>query len=97
MANYIHVPDGAPEVPKLDVTVDEHDYRAGALKLVKTLRPHWKPSEVKMKVILMSFVVAYNSDGRKPTLTKAESRHVLTAARLTSYVMQKSEVKRVAP
>lgn len=97
MANYIHVPDGAPEVPKLDVTVDEHDYRAGALKLVKTLRPHWKPSEVKMKVILMSFVVAYNSGGRTPTLTKAESRHVLIAARLTSYIMQKSEVKRVAP
>uniref|UniRef100_A0A671QVN8 ethanolamine kinase n=1 Tax=Sinocyclocheilus anshuiensis TaxID=1608454 RepID=A0A671QVN8_9TELE len=49
MANYIHVPEGAPVVPKLDVTLDEHDYRAGALKLIKTLRPHWKPSEVKMK------------------------------------------------
>ncbi|KAF4114654.1 hypothetical protein G5714_004877 [Onychostoma macrolepis] len=49
MANYIHVPEGAPAVPKLDVTLDEHDYRAGALKLIKTLRPHWKPSEVKMK------------------------------------------------
>ncbi|XDV25005.1 hypothetical protein PO909_029011 [Leuciscus waleckii] len=49
MAKYIHVPEGAPAVPKLDVTVDEHDYRAGALKLIKTLRPHWKPSEVKMK------------------------------------------------
>ncbi|XP_016134153.1 ethanolamine kinase 1-like isoform X2 [Sinocyclocheilus grahami] len=49
MANYIHVPEGAPMVPKLDVTLDEHDYRAGALKLIKTLRPHWKPSEVKMK------------------------------------------------
>ncbi|XP_065124741.1 ethanolamine kinase 1 isoform X1 [Paramisgurnus dabryanus] len=49
MANYIHVPECAPQVPKLDVTVDEHDYRAGALKLIKTLRPRWKPSEVKMK------------------------------------------------
>uniref|UniRef100_A0A8C1LW70 ethanolamine kinase n=2 Tax=Cyprinus carpio TaxID=7962 RepID=A0A8C1LW70_CYPCA len=49
MANYIHVPEGAPAVPKLDVTLDEHDYRAGALKLLKTLRPHWKPSEVKTK------------------------------------------------
>ncbi|XP_052410931.1 ethanolamine kinase 1 isoform X1 [Carassius gibelio] len=49
MANYIHVPEGSPVVPKLDVTLDEHDYRAGALKLIKTLRPHWKPSEVKMK------------------------------------------------
>lgn len=52
MANYIHVPESAPLVPKLDVTVDEHDFRAGALKLIKTLRPQWKPSEVKMKVIL---------------------------------------------
>ncbi|KAI1888142.1 hypothetical protein AGOR_G00181990 [Albula goreensis] len=49
MANYIHVPDGAPAVPKYNVTVDEHDFRSGALKLMKELRPHWKPSEVKMK------------------------------------------------
>uniref|UniRef100_A0A3B3S303 ethanolamine kinase n=1 Tax=Paramormyrops kingsleyae TaxID=1676925 RepID=A0A3B3S303_9TELE len=49
MANYIHVPEGAPAVPKLDVTVDEQDFRAGALKLIKELRPSWKPSEVKMK------------------------------------------------
>lgn len=52
MANYIHVPDGAPVVPKLDVTVDEHDYRPGALQLIKALRPQWKPTEVKMKVML---------------------------------------------
>lgn len=92
MAKYIHVPEGAPAVPKLDVTVDEHDYRAGALKLIKTLRPHWKPSEVKMKVILMSYLVACNSAGRTPTLTGAESRHVLTATRLTSYMMQKAKL-----
>ncbi|XP_072528964.1 ethanolamine kinase 1 [Salminus brasiliensis] len=49
MANYIHVPDEAPVVPKLDVTVDEHDYRPGALRLIEELRPHWKPAEVKMK------------------------------------------------
>ncbi|KAK3544429.1 hypothetical protein QTP86_011848 [Hemibagrus guttatus] len=49
MANYIHVPDGAPVVPKLDVTVDEHDYRPEALQLIKALRPQWKPTEVKMK------------------------------------------------
>uniref|UniRef100_A0AAY4AXT1 ethanolamine kinase n=1 Tax=Denticeps clupeoides TaxID=299321 RepID=A0AAY4AXT1_9TELE len=49
MANYIHVPDGAPLVPKFDVTVNEQDYRGGALQLIKELRPHWKPSEVKMK------------------------------------------------
>lgn len=61
MANYIHVPECAPLVPKLDVTVDEHDFRAGALKLIKTLRPHWKPSEVKMKVIHTLFPLANKS------------------------------------
>lgn len=55
MANYIHVPDEAPAVPRIDVTVDENDYRPGALKLIKELRPSWKPSEVKMKVPLISF------------------------------------------
>ncbi|KAI9516961.1 Ethanolamine kinase 1 [Dissostichus eleginoides] len=49
MASYIHVPDEAPAVPKIDVTVDESDYRSGALKLIKELRPSWKPSEVKLK------------------------------------------------
>ncbi|XP_070977163.1 ethanolamine kinase 1-like isoform X2 [Oncorhynchus clarkii lewisi] len=49
MANYIHVPDEAPAVPKIDVTLDENDYRSGALRLIKELRPFWKPSEVKMK------------------------------------------------
>lgn len=55
MANYIHVPEGAPAVPKLDVTVDEQDFRAGALKLIKELRPSWKPSEVKMKVVNVNY------------------------------------------
>ncbi|KAM9327771.1 ethanolamine kinase 1 [Pholidichthys leucotaenia] len=50
MASYIHVPEEAPAVPKIDVTVDESDYRAGALRLMKELRPSWKPSEVKMKL-----------------------------------------------
>uniref|UniRef100_A0A1A7Z5W2 ethanolamine kinase n=1 Tax=Iconisemion striatum TaxID=60296 RepID=A0A1A7Z5W2_9TELE len=49
MANFIHVPDEAPLVPKIDVTVDENDYRSGALQLMKDLRPSWKPSEIKMK------------------------------------------------
>lgn len=49
MANYIHVPDEAPSVPKIDVTLDENDYRSGALRLIKELRPNWKPSEVKIK------------------------------------------------
>lgn len=73
MANYIHVPDCAPLVPKLDVTVDEHDYRAGALKLIKTLRPRWKPSEVKMKVIPTLSLNAYNLNA----LSAAKSRHEL--------------------
>lgn len=55
MANYIHVPDEAPAVPKIDVTVDESDYRSGALKLIKELRPSWKPSEVKVKVQFIYF------------------------------------------
>uniref|UniRef100_A0A4W4FE84 ethanolamine kinase n=1 Tax=Electrophorus electricus TaxID=8005 RepID=A0A4W4FE84_ELEEL len=49
MANYIHVPEGAPVVPKLNVTVDEHDHRPGALQLIKEIRPNWKPTEVEMK------------------------------------------------
>ncbi|MEQ2280100.1 Ethanolamine kinase 1 [Ameca splendens] len=49
MAGYIHVPDEAPAVPKIEVTVDENDYRPGALRLMKELRPNWKPSEIKMK------------------------------------------------
>ncbi|MED6265701.1 Ethanolamine kinase 1, partial [Characodon lateralis] len=49
MADYIHVPDEAPAVPKIEVTVDENDYRPGALRLMKELRPNWKPSEIKMK------------------------------------------------
>ncbi|XP_027876143.1 solute carrier organic anion transporter family member 1C1-like [Xiphophorus couchianus] len=51
MADYIHVPDEAPAVPKIDVTVDENDYRPGALRLMKELRPSWKPSEIKMKLV----------------------------------------------
>lgn len=50
MASYIHVPEEAPVVPKIDVTVEENDYRAGALKLMEELRPTWRPSEIKMKV-----------------------------------------------
>ncbi|KAF6726966.1 Ethanolamine kinase 1 [Oryzias melastigma] len=50
MASYIHVPDEAPAVPKIDTTVDDSDYRPGALMLLKELRPNWKPSEVKIKV-----------------------------------------------
>ncbi|XP_034018837.1 ethanolamine kinase 1 [Thalassophryne amazonica] len=49
MATYIHVPDGAPAVPKINVTVDESDFRRGALELMKELRPSWRPFDVQMK------------------------------------------------
>ncbi|XP_060632551.2 ethanolamine kinase 1 [Anolis sagrei] len=62
MANYIHVPPGSPEVPKLDLAVKESEpsgggeggggggYRYGALQLLRRLRPDWKPEEVTLKV-----------------------------------------------
>lgn len=55
MANYIHVPEEAPAVPKIDVTLDERDFRSGALRLIKELRPNWKPSEVKIKVRIVGY------------------------------------------
>lgn len=53
MSNYIHVPPGSPEVPKLDITVSEREgpgYRQGALQLLRRLRPHWRPEEVTLQV-----------------------------------------------
>ncbi|KAE8613026.1 hypothetical protein XENTR_v10007537 [Xenopus tropicalis] len=50
MANYIHLPSGCPHVPKIDFTVSDSDYREGALRLLKELRPHWKPEEVTTQV-----------------------------------------------
>lgn len=53
MSNYIHVPPGSPEVPKLDITVSEQEgpgYRQGALQLLRRLRPHWRPEEVTLQV-----------------------------------------------
>lgn len=53
MANYIHVPPGSPEVPKLDVTVQDQEEkrcREGALSLLQHLRPHWDPREVTLQV-----------------------------------------------
>lgn len=53
MANYIHVPPGSPEVPKLDITVSEREgpgYRQGALELLRRLRPHWRPEKVTLQV-----------------------------------------------
>uniref|UniRef100_A0AAR2IIQ3 ethanolamine kinase n=1 Tax=Pygocentrus nattereri TaxID=42514 RepID=A0AAR2IIQ3_PYGNA len=40
----------APLLPRtFNVTVDEHDFRPGALRLIQQLRPSWKPEEVNMK------------------------------------------------
>ncbi|NWU95508.1 EKI1 kinase, partial [Upupa epops] len=53
MSNYIHVPPGSPEVPKLDITVSERDgpgCRHGALQLLRRLRPHWRPEEVTLQL-----------------------------------------------
>ncbi|XP_010613716.1 ethanolamine kinase 1 [Fukomys damarensis] len=53
MANYIHVPSGSPEVPKLNVTVqdqEEQRCREGALSLLRHLRPHWDPQDVTLQL-----------------------------------------------
>nr|XP_032834069.1 ethanolamine kinase 1-like [Petromyzon marinus] len=49
MATRIHVP-GSPTVPKLPVFVHEHDLEAGALQLLKHVRPEWKAADVNMKL-----------------------------------------------
>ncbi|KAG8438548.1 hypothetical protein GDO86_004929 [Hymenochirus boettgeri] len=50
MANYIHLPPGSPEVPKLNMSVLEAGYRDGALRLLSEIRPAWKPEEVTTQV-----------------------------------------------
>lgn len=75
MAKYIHVPDEAPAVPKIDVTVDENDYRPGALKLIKELRPSWKPSEVKMKVPFVSFFKHFTARYSLSTISYSVYNH----------------------
>lgn len=51
MANYIHLPPGSPEVPRLNVTVlEETGYREGAMVLLKDLRPQWRPEDVTTQV-----------------------------------------------
>nr|XP_033807467.1 ethanolamine kinase 1 isoform X3 [Geotrypetes seraphini] len=50
MANYIHVPPGSPTVPRQNVTVEEQDCRAGAMRLLQDLRPHWKPETITTQV-----------------------------------------------
>ena len=72
MANYIHVPEEAPAVPKIDVTLDESDYRSGALRLIQELRPNWKPSEVQIKVRLTTVTVS-NLRGFNAYVTAGDS------------------------
>lgn len=50
MSHYIHVPPGSPDVPRMNLTVDERGCREGAMRLLKELRPHWKPEEVTTQV-----------------------------------------------
>ncbi|XP_069484559.1 ethanolamine kinase 1 [Ambystoma mexicanum] len=50
MAHYIHVPPGSPDVPRLNLSVDERGCREGAMRLLRELRPHWKPEEVTTQV-----------------------------------------------
>lgn len=50
METQIHVPVGSPLIRKIPIFVDEHDVTAGAMKLIKVLRPAWDTSDVKTKV-----------------------------------------------
>ncbi|XP_038666960.1 ethanolamine kinase 1 isoform X1 [Scyliorhinus canicula] len=50
MASYIHVPFAVPAVPSLHITVDQQDVEAGSRRLMKEMRPHWDPAQVKLKV-----------------------------------------------
>nr|XP_010333887.2 LOW QUALITY PROTEIN: ethanolamine kinase 1-like [Saimiri boliviensis boliviensis] len=53
MANYIHVPPGSLEVPKLNVTVqdqEEQRCREGAQSPLQHLRAHWDPQEVTLQL-----------------------------------------------
>lgn len=37
-------------VPCFGLTVDQDDILPGALRLIRELRPHWKPEQVRTKV-----------------------------------------------
>lgn len=45
-------PPGPPRaaVPCFSVVVDQDDILPGALRLIRELRPHWKPEQVRTKV-----------------------------------------------
>eukprot|EP00061_Rhincodon_typus_P012875 g38895.t1 len=49
METEVHVPIGAPAVPKFAIYVDETDVIPGALALIGKLRPKWDVSQVKTK------------------------------------------------
>jgi len=73
MASYIHVPEEAPAVPNIDVTLDERDYRSGALRLIKELRPSWKPAEVNIKVPHL-YIISFNTHTNTVRLPSARRR-----------------------
>ncbi|XP_067913518.1 ethanolamine kinase 1-like isoform X4 [Heterodontus francisci] len=50
METEVHVPTGAPAVPKFTIYVDENDVISGALKLVGKLRPKWDVEQVTTKL-----------------------------------------------
>ncbi|XP_041059079.1 ethanolamine kinase 1 isoform X2 [Carcharodon carcharias] len=50
MASYIHVPSAVQAIPKVHLTVDQQDVEAGSRRLMKEVRPHWDPAQVKLKV-----------------------------------------------
>jgi hypothetical protein len=41
----------AAAVPCFGVSVDQDDILPGALRLIQELRPHWKPEQVRTKVV----------------------------------------------
>lgn len=69
MADYIHVPFGAPSVLKLNIMVQENDLEGGALKLLKALRPHWSNKEIQIKLftdgITNKLLACYVEDMKK--------------------------------
>lgn len=43
-------PPRAAAVPCFGISVDHNDILPGALRLIRELRPHWKPEQVRTKV-----------------------------------------------
>ncbi|XP_051889993.1 ethanolamine kinase 1 [Pristis pectinata] len=50
MESRLHLAAEAAAVPRLHITVDQHDLQAGSMRLIREMRPHWDPAQVKLKV-----------------------------------------------